>query len=274
MFKKLKSLLLIIPLACVCMLCACSNSNNASEEINVTDLCGRNITLDKPATKIAALSASDCEVLYAIGAGDSIIARGTFCDYPEQVKNVKDLGSGELTNIEELVAAKPDIVLMSKTGFTLDQVNAMEAAGLKTCVNEPNSFDDTYVYIKLLGDITGHERQASDLVASMSKKVNELSQKAKEKSNAEQKTVYFQLCMPMHGYWTAGKNTFMDEMAQMLYLKNAFNDVDGWAEVSAEQIEARNPDLTIVVDDDTSFTRPGPRLIDAMSSLYNKAYEG
>ncbi len=200
MFKKIKTLLIVVPLMLTCLLCACVNNENSSELIRITDLCGRDVTLDKPATKIAALSASDCEVLYAIGAGDTIIARGTFCDYPEEVKNVKDLGSGELTNIEELVAAKPDIVLMSKTGFTLDQVNAMEAAGLKTFVNEPDNFEDTYTYIKLLGAIVGHDKEASDLVAKMSLKVNEYYQKTKEKSGDNQKTVYFQICMPAHGY--------------------------------------------------------------------------
>lgn len=65
----------------------------------------------------------------------------------------------------------------------------------------------------------------------------------------------------------------MDDMAKSLNLKNIFDDIDGWAEVSDEQIKARNPEITIVIDDDTSFVRPGPRLIDALDSLYKKAYE-
>lgn len=184
---------------CLCfgvMLSACASSGGGGP-LELTDLSGRTVRLEKPASKIAALSASDCEVLCAIGAKDTIIARGTYCDYPEEISSIKDVGSGNLTSTEELLAMKPDIVLMSKTGFTLDQVNAMESAGLKTFVNEANTFDDTYKYIELLAKLTGHEDEGSKVVADMKNSVNDFRDKTKGK---EQKTVYFQLCMPEHGY--------------------------------------------------------------------------
>ena len=64
----------------------------------------------------------------------------------------------------------------------------------------------------------------------------------------------------------------MDEMAQILNCKNIFDDVEGWAEVSKEEIESRCPDVTIRIDDDESFTRPGPRLIDALDKMYKLVY--
>lgn len=64
----------------------------------------------------------------------------------------------------------------------------------------------------------------------------------------------------------------MDEMAEILNCKNVFNDVEGWAEVSKEEIEARHPDVTIRIDDDESFMRPGPRLIDALDKMYKLVY--
>lgn len=215
--------LLIALFSCVFLLASCSQAKT-NGPIELTDLSGRTITLDAPAERVAALSAADCEILSALDAEDKIIARGTYCDYPESVKNIKDVGSGELTNIEELIATKPDVVLMSKTGFTLDQVNTMENAGLKTLVNEANTFEDTYSYIKQLGKLVGKSSEAEALVSSMKKSVDEFSAKT---SGKEQKTVYFQLCLPQHGYWTAGANTFMNEMAQILHCKNVFDDVEG-----------------------------------------------
>ena len=205
-----------------------------------------------------------------MGAEDKIVARGTFCDYPESVKKIKDVGSGELTNIEELVAVKPDVVLMSKTGFTLDQVNKMESSGLKTLVNEANTFEDTYKYIELLGKLCGKEYEAENTVVSMKNAVVDFRALTADK---EQKTVYFQLCLPEHGYWTAGNNTFLNEMAEILNCKNVFNEVEGWAEVSREELDARHPDFIIKIDDDESFTRPGPRLIEALEKMYQIIYE-
>lgn len=178
------------------LLCSC-NSISSIGKIKVTDLCGRTVTFDKPVDKIIALSASDCEILDVIEASDKIIARGTYCDYPEQIRAIKDVGSGELTNIEEIVAMQPDVVLMSKTGFTLDQVNAIEKAGIKTLVNEANTFEDVYSYITLLGKVTGKNDEAEAVVMGMRTSVLTIEGYANEYKS---KSVYFQLSDPAHGY--------------------------------------------------------------------------
>ena len=51
-----------------------------SAAVTLTDMTGREITLDEPATRIVALTPSDCEILYAIGAGDLLVGRGKYCD--------------------------------------------------------------------------------------------------------------------------------------------------------------------------------------------------
>ena len=53
--------------------------------ITVVDMMGREVKLEAPATRVVALAAADCEILYALGAGDTLIGRGAYCDYPEQV---------------------------------------------------------------------------------------------------------------------------------------------------------------------------------------------
>ena len=65
----------------------------------------------------------------------------------------------------------------------------------------------------------------------------------------------------------------MNEMCDILNCKNVFDDVEGWSEVSKEELMARNPDITIRIDDDESFTRPGPRLIEALEKMYKLVYE-
>ena len=62
-------------------------------------------------------------------------------------------------------------------------------------------------------------------------------------------------------------------IAEILNCKNVFDDVEGWAEVSREELDARHPDFIIKIDDDESFTRPGPRLIDALEKMYQTVYE-
>lgn len=217
------SLVAVSVLLALGALLGCSNIPE-QKGLQLTDLCGRTVTLDGPAQRIAALSASDCEVICELGCEDRIVARGTYCNFPETVKSIKDVGSGELTNIEELIASKPDVVLMSKTGFSLDQVNAMEKAGLKTIVNEVNTLDDTFKYIQLLGKLTGKEDEADALELSINYSIDDFMALASELPS---KNVYFQLCDPQYGYWTAGNKTFLNDMTMIMSCKNIFDDVDG-----------------------------------------------
>lgn len=61
------------------------------------------------------------------------------------------------------------------------------------------------------------------------------------------KTVYFEVSPLQYGLWTAGSNTFMDELAALCGLTNAFADVEGWASVSEEQVIARDPDYIVTI---------------------------
>ena len=57
--------------------------------VTVTDMTGREITLEEPATRIVALTASDCEIICALGGMDLLVGRGTYCDYPAEVSPPK-----------------------------------------------------------------------------------------------------------------------------------------------------------------------------------------
>ena len=61
--------------------------------ITVTDMMGREITLAEPATRVVALTAADCEILYALGAGGTLVGRGAYCDYPADVLAVPSVES-------------------------------------------------------------------------------------------------------------------------------------------------------------------------------------
>ena len=82
MTKRTLSLLLSLLLVLAPMLAM------GEAPVLVTDMMGRDIRLNQPATKVVALMPGDCEVLYAIGAGDTLIGRGEWCNYPEEVLNV------------------------------------------------------------------------------------------------------------------------------------------------------------------------------------------
>lgn len=269
----------------------------------VTDMADREVTLKEPAKRVVALTAGDVEILYAIGAGDTLVGRGEYCNYPAEVLEVPSVQSGMETNLEQIIALKPDLVIMAKMAQPKEQADALVEAGIPVAVTDAADIAGTYKAIELIGTLTGKQEQAAAVVADMQTRFDALREKV---AGAQaQQTVYFEVSPLQYGLWTAGQNTFMQEIAQVLGLKNTFEDVSGWAEVSQEQVLARDPDYIVTVAmyfgegptpqeeivaragwdklkavqnnhvillDSDEISRPGPRLIDAAEQLYEMVY--
>ena len=276
-------------------------AEEASEAVTLTDMTGREITLDAPAERVVALTASDCEILYALGAGDLLVGRGEYCDYPAEVLDVPSVQSGYDTNIEQIIALEPQVLLMSTMAQTEEQVQQLEAAGVHVVVSDAQDIEGTYTAINMIGELTGKQAEAASIVESMQKTFDEIKANALDGT----KTVYFEVSPLQYGLWTAGSGTFMDEIATMLGLTNCFADVTGWGEISEEQVLERNPDYIVTISmyygegptpeeeilsrtgwenvtavkdgkilnlQNNELSRPGPRLADGAKAMYDFVY--
>ena len=292
MTRKLVSLFL-----CMALLCACIPAL-AEGGLTVTDMKGREITLDAPASRIVAITASDVEIIYALGAGDLLVGRGEYCDWPAEVLDKPVVKSGAETNLEEILVLEPDVVIMATMAHTEDQVNALEDAGVKVIVSDAQNLEGVYTAITLIGDVVGKADEAAAIVKEMQDTFEEIRAKAENTG----KTVYFEISPLQWGLWAAGKGTFMDELAEICGLTNAFADLNDWAAISEEQVLARDPDYIVTITmyygegptpveeivgregwgglkavkngtifnaDSNAISRPGPRLKDAAIELYN-----
>ena len=291
MTKKLAALLL----AALLTLSLCPAL--ADGGVTVTDMKDRVITLIEPATRIVALTASDCEILCALGCEDALVGRGEYCDYPASVLDKPSVQSGYETNIEQIIALQPQVVLMSTMAQTEEQVEALETAGVKVVVSDAQDIEGVYYAIRMIGALMGKDAEAEALAADMQAAFAGIADKAENTG----KTVYFEVSPLQWGLWTAGKGTFMDELATLCGLTNAFADVDGWAAISEEQVLERDPDYIVTITmyygegptpieeikgrpgwdalkavqnddilnaDSNEISRPGPRLMDAAETLY------
>ena len=212
--------------------------------VTVTDMSGREITLKEPATRVVALTAADCEILYAIGAGKTLVGRGEYCDYPAEVFDVPSVQSGYETNIEQIMALEPQVVLMATMAQSVEQVEALEKAGIAVVVSDAQDIEGVYTAIRMIGKLMGYDDNAESLVAGMQDTFAGLKEASKGDGS---ESVYFEVSPLQWGLWTAGTGTFMDEITQLLGLKNAFGDVEGWGEISEEQVIERAPDYIVTI---------------------------
>lgn len=285
--KKLFALLLVLCLTLT-----------ASAEISVTDMFGREITLDAPATRIVALTAADCEILCALGCEDKLVGVGAYCNYPESILDLPVVQSGAETNLEQILMLAPQVIIMADMAQTVEQVNMLQNAGIQVVVIHANDIAGTYTAIRIIGQVTGKDAEAEALIAEMESTFQAIAGKAK----AVEGTVYFEVSPLQWGLWTAGKNTFLDELATLCGLTNSFGDVDGWAAISEEQVLLRNPDYIVTISEyygegptpveeitsrvgwdsitavqqgkifnanSDAVSRPGPRLMEAVQTLFD-----
>lgn len=269
--------------------------------LTVSDMAGYAVELPGPAKTVVALNAGDVEIIYALAAEECLIGRGEFCDYPEQALELPQLQTGNDINMEQIVAMKPDAVIASAVFQNPEQVQRLRDAGIAVLMSDANSIDELYIAITMIGQLLGREEAAAELNTSLQSFFAGLQERAPEKGGS----VYFEVSPLEWGLWAAGAGTFMDEIAIMLGLENAFGDINGWAEISEEQIFQRDPAYIVTVTmfygdgprpeeeimsrpgwdgitavkrsqvymlDSDSITRPGPRLAEAAAELERYIY--
>jgi len=306
MLKRMTALFLSLLTATLAAGCAAPavKAPSSPAAVTVTDMSGRTIIIDKPIERIVVLTASDCEIIYALGAGGLVVGRGEYCDYPEEVLNITEVKSGSDTNIEQVIALKPDVVIMSQMAQTPEHAASFEAAGIAVVQTHAQKIEDIYTAITIIGQVLGKSDEAKAVIDDMKKTFDALKAKIPKDSD---RSIYFEVSPLQYGLYTAGTGTFMDEIAAMLGLKNIFGDLQSWAQISEEQVIQRNPDYIVtttmsqkgapdpveeilsrkgweditairnktIYNADTNSSalmHPGPRLADAAQELYHFVY--
>lgn len=295
MFRKTFFVVLLVALTLAA--CAPGASSNAAG-LTLKDGLGREVKLASPAQRVVSLAPSNTEILFALGAGDKVIGRDEFSDYPEAAKAVQSVGGsmGEYS-LETIVSLQPDLVLASELNSP-ELVSSLEKLGLTVFyLPNPKSFDDLYTNLETVATLTG--RDATKLTDSLKARVAAVDEKIAVLSNHP--VVFYEIDAtdPSKPY-TAGVDTFIHFIINRAGGTN-FTELagitDAYPQVSLEQLVVMPPDVIILGDsmwgttpevvaerpgwsaltavaearvypfDDNLVSRPGPRLVDGLEAL-------
>jgi len=192
-------------------------------------------------TAIVSLSPTATEMLYAIGAGDQVIAVDDFSNYPEEAAAKMNGISGFEPNIEAIAGLEPDLVVT-------DGTNAELLARLDT-LEIPHwegpaavEFEDVYRQLDELGEITGHVAEAEQVVGSMQ---SEIAAVLDELPELPEPLTYYHELDP-NGFWSVTSDTFIGLVYSEAGLVNIADEVgegNPYPQLSAEFIVSADPDL-------------------------------
>lgn len=195
---------------------------------------------------IISVAPNITEMLYEMGAGDKLIARTDYCDYPEQCLELESIGSIYTPDIEKMISLQPDLVLAS-THFTEDTETKLTSAGIPVQVlYEETSFEGVYDMIETLGDLVNCETEAERMVKDMKETIETVTDKV---AGLEKPTVYYVVSFGEGGEYTATGETFIHEMITLAGGDNIAKDGTGWS-YSLEALLEADPSI-ILIDEDS-----------------------
>lgn len=241
MSRKLVSLFLALALvlACVPVL--------AEGGITVTDMAGREVTLEAPADRVVVMMPADAEILYALGVKDTIVGVGSNCVSPPEIEAMPGIDSLTVVdpmytfNEESVIGLNPQVVIMTMMAYSEDLVNSLASSGVKVVVTNAQDLEGVYADIALIGKVVGREAEAEALVSQMQQKFADIAAKSMDTGLK----LYVDESPLQWGLWSAGKGTYFDDLAEICGLTNIFSDIEGHQSVSEEQVLERNPDIII-----------------------------
>ena len=284
------------------LLCSCGPRSTEPAlhrpAIRLTDWLGREVELGAPAGRVVSLAPSNTEILFALEAGDRLVARDELSDYPAGVERIPSLGSlYPKVEAEAIVLLAPDLVLAA--GMTSpDDVKALARLGLVVySTSIAADLGDIYRDIAAVGALVGEAERSRRLVEELETRVEEVRSRT---SRARKRKVFYEIdATDPSKPWTAGPGSFID---QLLELAGGINVAragpDRYFQISLEELLVEDPAVIILGSstyggqtselvavrhgwwgmsavktgavhafDDRLVSRPGPRVVDGLEVL-------
>jgi iron complex transport system substrate-binding protein len=224
--------------------------------------------VDSVPSRIVSLSPTATEMLFAIGAGDQVVAVDDFSNYPEEALALPNELSGFEPNVEAILEFEPDLVVHDGTtdlGASLDELGVAHWVGAAA-----TTFDDIYTQIEQLGAATGHIAEAAELVGQMQADIDAIV--AAAPAPAAALTYFHELDNTLY---SVTSNTFIGQVYSLFGLENIADGSGGdsdYPQLTAEYVVSANPDLIFLADAsfgesaETVAARPGWGVITAVTS--------
>ncbi|MEP6570499.1 MAG: cobalamin-binding protein [Acidobacteriota bacterium] len=233
-------------LSCGLLLTACSGPSSTTVSQNgfhqATDEAGRTISLPDTVTRFISLAPSLTEIVYAIGAGDGLVGRTTYCNYPVEAQKVEAVGDTLKPSIERIIALHPQVVFVSTASQLEAFTTELEAHHIAVYVTDSHDLDGVFHSIERIADVLGKRAQANPLLEQLRTRVNAVAEKVRSQPRVR---VFYQVSdEPLY---TIGRDAFITDLIKRAGGVSVTADVPGaWPKYSAESALAAKPEAIVL----------------------------
>lgn len=225
------------------LLAACSSDKTDSSSVTEAPM-STEVVGDVP-QRIVSLSPTHTEILYALGAGDQVVAVDSMSNYPAESASVLTDISAYEPNVEAISALEPDLVVIGDDFSGLAE--QLSAIGIESWVSPaPLTLDEAYQQIVELGDVVGHLEDAQSVTQTMKDEIAEIV--AAIEIPAEPISYYHELD---DTYYSVTGNTFIGSIYELFGMRNIADATEGetdYPQLSAEFIVSQDPNVIFLAD--------------------------
>jgi iron complex transport system substrate-binding protein len=270
--------------------------------MTLTDALGHALTIPRKPQRLISLAPNVTEIIYAIGAGDRLIANTRYCDYPPEARALPKVGGYIDPDVEKIIAMQPDLVLGAR-GNARDALDRLHELNVPLLTVEPEMLAECEHAMLLVGKAVGNGAQAEQQVAAMRQRRAAVEAQVRNLPEAKRPRVL--LLFTMHDLYSAGPGSHIDEMVTMSGGRNIAAVTNApWPELSMETIVTQDPQIILMLTghgvqnrltpervlaelradprwrrvtavrtgrvamlDEDEITIPGPRMIDGLESM-------
>jgi ABC-type Fe3+-hydroxamate transport system substrate-binding protein len=268
------------------------NSNRDQATHEVIDEAGRHVVLPNKIDRIVSLAPNLTEIVFAVGAGDRLVGRTSYCDYPPQAKSVTEIGDTMHPSIERIIALKPQVVLVSTASQLESFTKQLDDQKIAVYVTNPKNLDEIFLSIERLGELFGTSETARKLATELRNRTQTV---AAAVASAKPVRVFYQVSdQPLY---TIGRDAYLTDLIKRAGGVSVTADVPtAFPRYSDEAALASKPEAIILPSggamgnanssfasalknspavlnnrvykiNDDHLSRPGPRLVDGLEEL-------
>ena len=283
-----------LAIACLALFSACTTrgtaNNGAGREI--TDDAGRRVSIPAKVDRVVSLAPNLTEIVFAVGAGDRLVGRTSYCDFPPEAKAIAEVGDTLHPSLERIIALKPQVVLVSTASQLEVFTQQLQGQNIAVDVTDPHDLEGVFRSIEQIGQIVGEKDKANVLVQKLQERTAAVESAVKQKQPVR---VFYQVSgEPLY---TIGHDSFITDLMRRAGGASVTADVPGaWPKYSNESALAARPEAIIlptggsmgsananVADalrqspaalqgrvykiNDDHLARPGPRSVDGLEEM-------
>lgn len=227
--------------------------------IEFTDEIGRKVLVPQPVRRIVSLAPSLTETIYALGALDRLVGDTDYCDYPPEALAKPKVGGAINPSLEQIVALRPDLVLVTKSLNRLETVVALEQLGIAAYATDPRSVQDVITSTVKLADLIGAHDAGAALEADLRVRLAEL--KHLVGALPPKRVLFVVWAEPLI---SVGRDTFIADALRWAGAESVVQSSQSWPHVNLEEIVRLQPEVLVFA---SSHSETVARDLDALAQL-------